>query len=371
MQPYIPNRSQGAVSSVPFNGIIIGSSISTIGTPLALDSNYVFGTSGDAIAGQFVLPEDLTLTDFWFVASAKTGTGSTDGNINWEIRSGLGRGVNFSPGSTLVVSGTIAVSGITADTWTKVTLGTPQALSKGVFYSLIIGDADGDGTNYITIRNHTRSASCSLFAASQLQTADGWATAGSINTHSATLALKFSNGFVCAGSPIRATSTLTNNQVLRGVKITLPAGGPALIWSGFQVFSAALSGWVCGILKGAASVPSDYPSGALWTNTLPADVNYSNSQAAMQYFFPETMPRLVGGETYYLLFKPNANATVPAKTTAWSGMDSNLRKLLSGHWGIDCSFVVEASSSTWTEDADATAAIALLMSIASQPTIAS
>jgi hypothetical protein len=352
---------------------MVGSSISTIGTPLALNSNYLFGTSGAAMAGGFILPEDKTLTDFWFVASANSGTGSGDGNINWEIRSGIGRGVNNSPGPTLVASGTIACSGITADTWTKVTLGTPQALSQGVPYFLIIGDADGDATNYITIRTTTRGASMTLFTGSQIQTTDGWNTAGTASTYQATFALKFSNGFVCAGSPLRATAALGNNQVLRGVKITLAADGPALVWSGFFFILTSLGGWKAVILEGSA-LPSDFytpTSKLLWQHTFNAGLDYSNSQGTFPYFFPEPMPRLLGGQTYYLLLKPDANTTSPAKSKAWSGMDADLRKLLSGHWGIDCVHVVEASSSSWTEDTDATSIAAFLMSIASQPTIAS
>jgi hypothetical protein len=364
MQPYIPNRHQSGAGAGTFAGLVLGALPSSPGTALALDSNYIYGTSGDALGGTFVLDEDRTLTEFYFVASAKQGTGA----INWEIRSGFGA-ANNKPGSLVSgATGTVNFSAITVDNWTKVS-GLSINLSKHVYYTIVLGDADGSTSNFVTLRTNVRQATSSLFAGSHISTADGFATAGTSTNYPAVLAAKFSDGFVCAGAPIRATSSLTSNVVLRGIKITLPANGPAIVLSGVTHLSNTLGGMTVHVLKGAGSIPTDISS-PFWSYTFPSSIDYSTTQQVPVLLFPEPLAKLVGGETYYIVIKPDANSVIPSKTTSYGGMDSDLRKLISGHFGISCVHVLEATGSTWTEDADATINGGFLCSIASQPTIA-
>lgn len=376
MQPYFPNRSQlSGQSSVGWHGLVVGGLPSTLGTPIALDSNYVFGTSGDALGGTFMLPEDMTLTDFWFVASAKAGNGSPDSGggvyvLDWEIRSGLGRGVNYSPGSVaLVASGTIPCSGITVDTLCKVTPASSVSLTKGVFYTLIIGDVNGSGTtDMTTIRNNTRNA-CKSVMANSIETTNGWSSAGTQGSYAPNFVLKFSNGFVCSGSPLRGQTSLSSNTNLRGIKLTLPNSGPSLVWSGIDVYAGSIGGHTIYLMSGA-SQPQDIGS-ALWSHTFPSGITYSNSQSLTPYWFPEPLPKMVGGNSYYLVISPGITGTAtPSKATQWGTLDADLRKFLSGYHGLGAAHVHATSTTDWGLDEDTISTCGFYLSIAAQPTLA-
>lgn len=314
---------------------------------VALDSAYVYGTSGDAFGAAFLITYDGTLTDFWFLPGAKTGTGSPDGNLNWEIRSGFGN-QNYKPGTTVISSGTISCAALTADTWYKVT-GLSVSLSAGTHYMLVIGDADGNGTNYTTINYGSRVTSAVTNVRDVNITTDGWATAGTLSLGAPHFAFKFADGTIFGGAMWRTTGTTTSNTLARGIKLTIDAGYPSIVWHTMNAITGSFGGWTVKVLRGADALPNATP---YYSHTIPAGIDYSNTQAPGNYNLPNP-PVLSAGETWYLLIIPDASSNLPVFTAGIAGVDSDLRTLNAGITGVSlCHKVHEIAGPSWSTDLD-------------------
>ena len=124
---------------------MVGDSAVTV-SDILLDSAYTYNSAGDCFGWFFVASESANLTDIIFYVKTVNGTGSTDGNLNWQVRESSA--ATDKPGSTLTGSGTWATDGTTG--W-KTISGLSVALTAGKYYWVVIGDADGDGTNNTTI----------------------------------------------------------------------------------------------------------------------------------------------------------------------------------------------------------------------------
>ena len=318
----------------------MGASVSTQGT-YALDSAYTYGTNGDAIHWSFILPETLTLESVYIVPLSITGTGSDDSNINWELREGTTATANV-PGTTVVASGTIAVSALSANTFYKFTLPSSQTITAYKIYYFILGDADGSATNYVTLYRDIRENG-SLFFNSAYSTTNGFTTAPTSSGYQPCCVFKFTDGTVIGASFIRASTNNTNNTNLRGIKITTPSSGPQIKITGATFISGTFR-----VLKGSGALPNT-TADKTWTFSS----NFPTAGANPGYFFTEEECYVMyPGETYFLLWKPSSSSAGPSKTTAFSGMDSDLRSILGGYNGMSCSHVQEATSTTWTEDTD-------------------
>ena len=343
MPKFYSARSQSTANTGAV--IRIGALVSSI-TSANLSSAYTYGTGGIAFSTTFQLPETLTLEAVYICISAVVGTGSADGNINWELREGATAVANV-PGTTVVASGTIAVSALAANTWYKYTLPTSQTITAYKRYSFVLGDADGDGTNYIQIIQQIRENG-QWFMTNSLSTTNGWTTAGSNAGYQPATVLKFTDGTLIGGATIRATTFNTNNTLLRGIKFSFPATAPRM-----KLVGASYNGpGTFQILKGAGALPNTTPE-KTWTFSS----NWPTIGATPAYLFTEEESyTFLPGETYFGLWKPNPSNSAPNKTTAYGGMDADLRALLGGYNGMTCSFVQEVTSTTWSEDTDATVA---------------
>lgn len=341
---YYASRSQSSV--VPAGVTRVGGSLSTIAT-YALDSAYTYGTGGDAVSASFIFPETLTLEAFYFVAVSITGTGSADGNINWELREGTTAVANV-PGTTVVASGTIAVSALAANTWYKLTLPTSKTITAYKRYDLVIADADGSATNFVTVVQSIRETGSPFFINARTTT-NGFTTAPTDTGYQPGCALKFTDGTVIGSAILRASATNTSNTTLRGIKFSFRADGP-------QMKMAAIN-WpalgVLRILKGSGALPNTTPEKTYTIS--PNNTFHSGIGVTIGYPITEEESYVFQpGETYFLVWKPDSNNNGPAKTTAYAGMDADLRSLLGGINGMTCSWVQELTSTTWSEDTDAT-----------------
>jgi len=190
---------------------------SVTSTTLALDSAYTYGSAGDALmAMAFTAPETANLTDIWLYVVSYTGTwGNTDGVINWQIREGL-NGTRI-PGTTLTASGTFALDGATTG-WHRIT-GLTAALTAGKMYCLVLADADGGASDYVTIqvRWGTGPVRVNPLATEIGTSTNGFGTAYSAITATFAGAIKIGTRTI-AGQIFGAMNTVTSGTYERGCR---------------------------------------------------------------------------------------------------------------------------------------------------------
>lgn len=183
-----------------------------LGTPasIALDSNYVHGTGGDAVEVFFVAPETGNLTTVYFYITAVTGT---PGNLTVELRNNS----SSKPGATLHASQ--SVSGDSTG-WVTCTFDTPYSVTCGTKYWICIGDADGSASHYASV----------LWKSGYYDSLDNYrmfcgynTTDGNANVTSGyqtiPFVLKFAGGTI-VGVPYTVGANDTSDTKTRGMKIT-------------------------------------------------------------------------------------------------------------------------------------------------------
>lgn len=341
--PFSINRNHGQ------SALAVGLNMGTVST-LALSTSYAFGTRGAAGSMQFAIDQNAALTDFYFSASAKAGTGSTDSNLNWYIHSGFDATLNHKPGATVVASGTIPISSIVTGNWTSVT-GLNVSLSAGTWYNFIIADVDGGATNNITINHRVTTGDFRSVGVlpNCNSTTNGWSTAGTVAGAPGVLALKI-GGEMYGGAFGNAASNFTSNTTARGVKLTIPAGYPRVRYVGIQdPQMAAIGGKTLKVFKGGGTLPNTTP---YWSWSVPSSLDYAgtqfNSGSSAAVFFPDP-PLITPGETWYFVIVPDSATTNPGKYTTFGGADANILSLMSGLRGVSYKAVQETAGPAWTE----------------------
>lgn len=324
-------------------GAIIPNAGSTITqTSHVLNSGYIYGASGTAIMlAYFQSPETANLTDFWIKISGSTGTGSTDGNLNWGVREGLnGAGI---PGTGIVSSGLIPVTGGLG--WMRIS-GLSVGLTAGKQYCLIISDTDGNGTNFTRIVSRVGSASNSNIAiAAEIGfTANGFSTAYTTTAGCPACAIKIGNDLI-GGNMYDALNTTTNGIYARGSRFqpydNCTLFGAACI-ADSNIFYA---GWTINLYADGIN-----PSGStLMSWTMPVTNGSISGPQIERIIFPSGKRYdLSGGSWYRLVAIPPSNSTVPRKLTATGSPGTTLISAimpLGGkcHW-------TESSGDTWVDD---------------------
>lgn len=176
---------------------------------LALDSNYVAGTGGDAIAARIKLAAALTTTTLYFFINGFTGTAANVNDLNIEIRTGTAT----APGTTapdLVNSATFDPASTAG--WSAVSLS--QALSADTVYWLIVGDADGNITDFATVvRSVSGPGQLAYHDWIAATTTGGWASGNTLPATTAAWVVVFSDGSVFGNShDASAGSTSSTNR---------------------------------------------------------------------------------------------------------------------------------------------------------------
>lgn len=325
-----------------------GVSSGTEGT-LALDSAYTYGSAGDCImAMAFISPESANLTDIWFKVKSYNGTwGSTDGNINWEIREGL-NGLRI-PGTTLTASGTFALDGSTTG-WHRIT-GLTVALTAGKMYCLVLADADGGATNYVTLVSRYGTADQFQPIAIEVGTAtNGFASAYTSSSSAPACVVKIGSVYL-AGQIWDAVSTVTNGTYERGVRFR-PKEDCTFIGFGYTIDSVALVGGHG--LKLYADATS--PGGSTLTSSSVAATTLGGGTAPLenQLILPSSAwYDLSGGTWYRCVFDPASATTTPRKATVSGSPDATLLAAAMPMGGDY--YWTEESGGAWVDDTDAIA----------------
>jgi hypothetical protein len=229
----------------PFQ-ILRDAALGSVGT-LALNNNYVAGTSGNALSVRYLCPPGgKTINNVYFYISSFTGTAANVDDLNLELRPEASAGAASPDTATLTESKTYNPSSTTG--WNKVT-GWTSVLSALARVYFIVGDADGGATDFATIA--TRLAFMDVTSGSQhlcrwlsVTTTGGFASGNSVaGSVVGNMVLTFSDSTVF-GNPITGGTAPASDTNRRGLVITtsgLVANVPIFgaVWT---VASASISG---------------------------------------------------------------------------------------------------------------------------------
>lgn len=223
-------------------------------TTLALSNNYTVGSAGNAISGRLQVHASRTLNDVYYHITGFTGTAANVNDINIEVRPEASAGAITPHTSTLTDSGTSDPASATG--WIKKTGFTGVLTAAGRYY-IIVGDADGSGTDFATVLALTTPTYYAPGTVTQptrlgsVRTTGGFAS-GNTNSSSsqASLVLKFADGTV-TGNPFTAATAPASDTNRRGLYMTASALTASLdifgvTWSsananisGFEIWAGA------------------------------------------------------------------------------------------------------------------------------------
>lgn len=326
--------------------LLVRTQASTSVTSMQLDSAYTYGSAGDALYMGIIAPVTGNLTELHIYVSAIAGTGSTDGNLNWEIREGFNG--NRIPGTTLVASGTIALSGTAG--WKSAT-GLSVALTAGVIYLLVIGDADGDGTNNATVRVGVSGApgagGAPLFAEVATST-NGFSTTGTQTGRTASLAFRLDGSLYGGTFMDNAATGVASGTLARGSRFRLPM--PAtLVGVGASVDPNNLFAGGTWKLFADATAP-DGSALKTWTRTA---TTFAGATIFPQgsYFLDDTVD-LDANVWYRLVWIPAISTTTPRQLTGPSSPPSEVIEACFPFAG-DFHWTHEVAGPAWSDNTSA------------------
>ena len=341
------NRSTGFPNALAYAGVG-----ATTETTQALNANYAYGTGGTAIAFHVTPYDSETLTDFWIKVISYGGTwGSTDGVINVQVREEMnGTGI---PGTTVTGSFTITLDGSTVG-WTKKS-GLSISLVAGKLYTFTVGDADGDGTNFVTIaRHYTSNALGGLLlgpvSGATTVTTAGFTSAGTVAAGQPAFVAKVGS-LLYGGSGFSTVATTTNNQLERGQRFK-PTEDVVLV--GFVVSTD--SSLIVSPSVSAFKVYADgtAPGGSVIKSMVPDSIASGSNFAPNVAMLPAAdWTDLTGGTWYRVAVDFSANSTVPRKATIGGSPDSDVLSVFLPFNG-NCHYIEEVAGPAW-DDAQTTA----------------
>jgi hypothetical protein len=328
-------------NATPFRAI----QSSEAGTDISLNSAYIYDSGGAAYSCPLHPRDNATLTHFWVVVRSVQGTwGSTDGSLNWEVRGpGIVSGSTDKPTSTLVASGTFALSGSEADTWVKVS-GLSVSLTGGQPYYLVIADADGSAGNYAVMSQRSTARSFGEVIPIQApSTANGWSTV-TTGTYTPRVAVKL-DGVVYAGQIFNGLVSGSTDTLMRGNRMVVAQDVPPFSAAAILRTETNFLGEIR-VYEGASAIPSNTP-----THTLtPYSISSGTVTRSAVYWPVATAPVFLPGRTYWVVFKPStSNNGVSQRWSTFAGVDDDLRTAFSGIEGIKWTACKEVSGgASWT-----------------------
>jgi hypothetical protein len=198
-------------------------------TTVALNTNYVYNTSGNAIAGRVNLPVAKTLNTVYYFVTAHTGTPQ----VIFELRDDTAN----KPGTTLHASANSTPGGTGWKTFT----GLSFAMTAGTKYWPIVGDNDGataGGATVLRSMTVTGATPVDVHFYNGFSTTDGWGTQTSSAVVGAIL-LDFSDS-TTMGWPITAVAASTSNTNRRGWNFSTGFTAPIRIL-GMVAFATTLT----------------------------------------------------------------------------------------------------------------------------------
>ena len=290
-------------------------------TTLALDSAYTYASAGDAVMFNFVPQESANLTDFWIKVTGYTGTwGSTDGVINVEIRQGLNG--SSIPGTTATGTFTITLDGSTTG-WIKKT-GLSIALTAGQMYSVVIGDADGGGVNFVTIAvRYTVNLVATLTPILRAVTTatNGFSSAGTESSQQPAFCAKVGS-IVYGGSGVSSVAASSSNSNEKGMRFQ-PTEDCTLV--GYVISNVPSNFYTSNITAFKTYADGTAPGGTTLSSVAPQTIASGTTPAPNVILVPAaSRVDLIGGTWYRSAVDPSTNITFPSKCTVGGSPDADV-----------------------------------------------
>jgi hypothetical protein len=314
-----------------------------------LNSNFVVNTSGDGVAFAGAIPEDKTLSSWFYRVNTITGT---PGVVTVYIQTDNGSGVPDGSNLFTTTSNPSATLG-----WHEIT-GINLALTAGTIYWFMIGDTAGDGSNNYRINTANnalglnRNIPSSFFVGGN--TASGF-SGGMTRSGNPTVVLYFSDG-TAVGSPLAQFANPTNNALQRGLLIS----GMNV---DFELFAVVLGQGNGGTDLTGINIwqSTTGPSGSPFASSDKVLVNSSNQRVGG--VFKKPFPKLLASTQYRIVSNwGSANGDIPDKHdfgTVTGGGESRMAKAMigGGSW-----YWTEESGGVWVDDTEAFPRIGLWIS---------
>lgn len=311
-------------------------SFGTTQTTQALNSAYTYNSAGAAIAGRYLSCRAKTLDSVYFFITAIGGTQANVNDINVEVRNDSGAA---KPGSSLLASGSVDPASTTG--WKKVS-GLALALSAGTFYWPVIGDADGNATDFATVlKNIATGVANEQLRYDATSATNGFSTNPAIGGIVPSMVLAHTDGFV-VGQPITASANPASNTNRRGFRFSegLTADG--------AIFG--LVGNLTTNLSSATGIElwldNTGPSGtAFATGTVPLRATTGSGTAGYTFTTPI---RLRARMPFRLVMTFSAGSTSIPRLQIGTGSDQTLRN---ARWGNGTVYWGQANGTTnWSND---------------------
>lgn len=322
---------------------------SVVAGTLALDSAYTYASAGDAAFFTFIPRASANLTEFQLKVSSYTGTwANTDGVIDVEIREGLAN--TGIPGTTLTGSFTITLDGSTTG-WIHKT-GVSIALVAGRMYSVVIADADGGASDFVTLTYKYGTLVNSVISDRVYTTTNGYSTAGTSNGVAIAMAWQVGDDWY-GGSGYDTAAVVASGTYERGIRFRVKENCTLV---GIECLNAptVLINTATSTSKWNLYADATAPLGTALMSYEPPSTTYTGTQPAVgKLQFPTASHYDLEKDTWYrLVLEPNPALTVPRKVTINGSPDADLLIAMMPFLG-DCHWT-EDTAGSWVDDTAST-----------------
>lgn len=324
----------------------------SVGTS-SLSSAYTAGSAGAAVGNNFWKSVNSALSQVYFYISSYTGTASLVTTINISVRN-FNETTNLPDTTAPGLLETVVKDPASATGWINVTGFTSNSTIYNRF-SVIVADADGNGTNFAILRAAITFPDQLVeqarhMASSVLLTSGGFASSNTYNANTPACVLVFADGSV-QGNAITDNANHSSNSVERGIYLgDVPFS--------FKLFAATHGSSISNTQDIKLYDSVTLPGGT----TIATGSNYfaANSLTVKSgCAFSSPFPELEVGNAYRVVFDPGGNSTAPIRLQFGTGNDANLRKARPGYGSWY--YTDEAAGPVWTDTQEELPSMALIV----------
>lgn len=327
------NAISGALALLGFPGSASGSNTST-----TLTNAFVNGTSGDAIGVRFMARTTDTIDAIWVYVTAVTGSPVLAGTVLAENTGGF----PTRAGTAAALDTSTAADTPAANTWCKITFGSPYTPAVGEILWVVVHKTSGTTCDI-------RTANAGIFPIGLTHqvhdtvytTTGGYSANGTLATETPHIIKQGSNYF---GNPFtqRSTTFYTSNTLERGIKFTAPFSCSVC----GVVFDGSSANYANVNLYGSGGTPGGT---ALATWDLDSDAGETSGDLSQGKIFDSTVP-ITAGLTYFLTLTYSGNTQNPPgmEIENYASYTTEFDAIRDVHTGMAPVSVVDNGAGGWT-----------------------